>query len=77
MVEVVVAAVAEGMLEYTLDVVKLEPGDRKCSTKEMPTENRSNFCTVFKSTNNRRGKQRASCFVFFAQNVTALTCETD
>lgn len=29
MVEVVVAAVAEGMLEYTLDVVKLEPGDRK------------------------------------------------
>lgn len=28
-VEVVVAAVAEGMLEYTLDVVKLEPEDRK------------------------------------------------
>lgn len=33
MVEVVVAAVAEGMLEYTLDVVKLEPGDRKSSAK--------------------------------------------
>lgn len=28
-VEVVVMAVAEGMLEYTLDVVKLEPADRK------------------------------------------------
>lgn len=31
-VGVVVAAVAEGMLEYTLDVVKLEPADRKCFT---------------------------------------------
>lgn len=30
-VEVVVAAAADGMLEYTLDVVKLEPGDRKRS----------------------------------------------
>lgn len=29
MVEAVVAAVAEGMLEYTLDVVKLEPGERE------------------------------------------------
>lgn len=27
--EVVVAAVAEGMPEYTLDVVKLEPGDKR------------------------------------------------
>lgn len=36
-----VAAVAEGMLEYTLDVVKLEPGDRKCSTKTAPEESKS------------------------------------
>ncbi len=41
MVEVVVAAVAEGMLEYTLEVVKLEPGDRKSSTKTAPEENKS------------------------------------
>lgn len=32
-VEAVVAAVAEGMLEYTLDVVKLEPEDRENSFK--------------------------------------------
>lgn len=42
-VEVVVTAVAEGMLEYTLDVVKLEPGDRKCYTKTVPEENKKLF----------------------------------
>lgn len=31
MVEAVVVAVAGGMLEYTLEVVKLEPADRKIS----------------------------------------------
>lgn len=38
---VVVVAGAERMLEYTLDVVKLEPGDTKCSTeKTAPKENK-------------------------------------
>lgn len=41
MVEAVVVAVAERMLEYTLDVVKLEPGETKCSTKTVPEENQS------------------------------------
>lgn len=47
-----VAAVAEGMLEYTLDVVKLEPGDREDSFKA-----RKYFYMVFKVTNNKKGKQ--------------------
>lgn len=34
----VVGAAAERMLEYTLDVVKLEPGDRKRSTKTVQEE---------------------------------------
>lgn len=33
-----VVAVAERMLEYTLDVVKLEPGETKCSAKTAPVE---------------------------------------
>ena len=37
-VEAVVVAVAEGMLEYTLDVVKLEPGDKGSSCKTVPGE---------------------------------------
>lgn len=37
-VVVVVGAAAERMLEYTLDVVKLEPGDRKRSTKTVQEE---------------------------------------
>lgn len=55
MVEAVVVAVAEGMLEYTLDVVKLEPGDRKKSCKTVPEEIK-NFYTVTEVTNNKRGK---------------------
>lgn len=34
-------AVAERMLEYTLDVVKLEPGETKRSTKTAPVESKS------------------------------------
>lgn len=36
MVGAVVAAVADGTLEYTLEVVKLEPGDRKHSFLKRP-----------------------------------------
>lgn len=50
------AAVAEGMLEYTLDVVKLEPGDRKCSTKTVPEESKSISTQNLKSLTTR-GKQ--------------------
>lgn len=42
------AAVAEGMLEYTLDVVKLEPGDRNSSTETAPEENKSISTQYFK-----------------------------
>lgn len=53
-VVVVVGAAAERMLEYTLDVVKLEPGDRKRLTKKQCRKKRIKVSEV---TDNKRGKQ--------------------
>lgn len=50
-VVVVVAAVAERMLEYTLDVVKLDPGDQ-----ELNIFKRFISSTVFPLTNKTREK---------------------
>lgn len=68
MVEAVVVAVAERMLEYTLDVVKLEPGETKCSPKTVPEENQRTILTVFPVTNNERGEtKRCHCKISFSE----------
>lgn len=49
-------AVAERMLEYTLDVVKLEPADTKCLAKTALVENKC-FITSLEMAENKGGKQ--------------------
>lgn len=53
-----VVAVAERMLEYTLDVVKLEPGDTKFLAKTALVENKSVLSRHRKWPRTREGKLR-------------------
>lgn len=52
------AAVAEGMFENTLDVVKLEPRDKENPCKTWPEEKM--ISTMFKVTEDDRGKQNCA-----------------